>query len=166
MNSGSLIIGIVLVLLFVIPIYFLSRKNSSKDKKLLTFFINMAEQQGLNLSQTEIWDSIYFIGMDQEAEKLFYLKKTEENEEKVLIGIKEIEKCRVDNVIRTIKEGKYTTSATDRIELKIKLNNSNGSEKAIEFYNAHGAGHLILSNQLHLADKWAKTINQKVSQLR
>jgi len=163
MNTGSLIIGIVLVLLFVVPIYFLSRKSSNKDKKMLAYFKNQAEQNGLNVSQTEIWNNSYYIGIDQEAGKLFYLKKIEENEEKVLIGLREIEKCRVDNIFRTIKEGKYSTNITDRIDLKIKLNNSNGSEKTIEFYNAHGTGHLILSDQLHLAEKWAKIINQNIN---
>jgi len=165
MNLGSLIIGIVLVLLFVVPIYFFSRKNADKERKLLAYFKNMANQQGLNVSQTEIWDSIYFIGIDQEADKIFYLKKTEENEEKVLIGLREIEKCRVDNVIRTIKEGKYTTSITDRIDLKIKLKNSNAFEKTIEIYNAHGNGNIILSDQLHLAEKWTKIINQKINSI-
>ena len=165
MNLGSFIIGFVLISLFVIPIYFLGRKNATKDKVNIAYFNSIADQMGIKFSQTEIWSSIYFIGMDQEADKLFYLKKTEENEEKVLIGLKEIEKCRVDNVIRTIKEGKYTTSITDRIDLKIKLKNSNAFEKTIEFYNAHGKGNIILSDQLHLAEKWAKLINQKVNKL-
>lgn len=166
MDLSSLIIGLVLMSLFVIPIFFLSRKKASKDKQLLSHFTNIAEQQELKISQNDIWSRNYFIGIDQDANKLIYIKKTNENDDKVLFGLKEVELCRVDNVIRTIKEGKYSSNVTDRIDLKFKLKNSNAFEKTIEFYNAHGTENVILTNELELAEKWAKVINHKVRSLK
>ncbi len=163
MNTSSFITGIILLLLFIIPVIFLSRKNTNKNKMLLTYFKDLSIQQGLDISQSEVWDNHYAIGIDAEADKLFYLKKTTDNDEKITLRFNDIQKCSVNNSVRTIKEGKNTTNITDCIELKFKSIHTNGSEKTIEFYHAHGNENTILSNQLQLAEKWAKIINQKTN---
>ena len=75
MDLSSAIIGLVTVLAFVIPIALIIRASKAKQKKFLSNFVKLAQQQNISLSETEVWSSSYAIGIDSSSKALFYLRK-------------------------------------------------------------------------------------------
>ena len=78
MSLTIIIIGLFLLVSHFVPFYLVShyqKKKKNKGLDFLNYFTNLANQQEIKISQSEIWKGCYCIGIDTVANKLFYLKK-------------------------------------------------------------------------------------------
>lgn len=156
MDLGSIIIGLICFALFVVPIIYIQSVQKNKSRKFFANFINLATQQQLVVAQSDLWKNCYAIGIDTKANKLFYLKKSADTEQKVLINLSEVESCSVVNINRNINNNKII----DRLELLISFHNNKLPKKALEFFNRED--NQALNDELRLTEKWRNIINMNL----
>lgn len=69
MDKGSAIIVLVIVALIALPFIFHSLYKKKKDMKFLRDFISLAEKEKIVISQKELWNNCYIIGIDNNSKK-------------------------------------------------------------------------------------------------
>lgn len=157
MEVGEVIFGLLALACFIVPVVYIQRRGRQEKKKFLKEFLQLAQQQELNLTTHDFWNHSYAIGLDPLKNKLFYLKKREGEEQQVVIDLAEIEKCRFINANRTVNGSRVI----DRLALGFGFLNSGLPEKNLEFYTKEES--MAVHDELALAEKWQELINSHLS---
>lgn len=157
MNTGTLIIGAIMIAICVLPIVLIYRSRKNTEKKLIQSLNNLAEKQHCKVSNLETWSNSA-IGIDETTNMLFFYRQIKEKEIARNIKLSEISKCMVHNTNRNIKEGNY--SITEKIELVLSPKTKGNPDIALEFYDAEISAQL--SGEPQLAEKWARNISGRL----
>lgn len=153
MELGEAIFGLLALACFIVPVIYLQRRGKQEKKRFLKDFLQLAQQQELNLSMHDFWNHSYAIGLDSVKNKLFYLKKREGVEQKVVFDLAEIETCRFINANRTINGSRVT----DRLSLEFAFLKSGLPVKILEFYTKEES--MAVHDEIELAEKWMNLIS-------
>lgn len=156
MDLRSAIIALVLLALFIGPLFYYRMAQKKKRNNFFKELTKLAEQEKVNFSQHDVWGLYYGLGLDNSTHKLFYFKKRDGREKKVLIDLNEVEKCRVNNINRTVND----TRVIDRLELVFIYRNARLPEVILEFYDNEES--MSLNDELHLTEKWKTIINSSL----
>lgn len=147
METGISIIGFSLLILVFLPFIISYWSQKSKNKKFFKHFQELSEKRNLIISQNEMWEKRYIIGIDTNSNKLLYIKKKKEQEEETLIDLSEIRNCKATKGVDS-----------DKVELVLTYFDTKIPQLALEFYD----GRELLSPQsreMDLAEKWAGIVN-------
>lgn len=155
MDLTSAIIGLCALACFVVPVVYIQKAQKSRKREFLARFLQLAGQQQLTITQHELWNQYYGIGLDTGANKIFYLKRKDGKEETILIDMAELEACKMVNKQRKIQ----TDIIIDRLELAFKYRNPKLPEIALEFYDKEVS--MTLNEELRLTEKWKSIISAR-----
>lgn len=148
---GMLFLGV-----FILPVFYIHWAQKNKGKIFLKHFTSTAAKNQVNVSDSDMWNT-RCIGIDKISGKLFALKKDNDQEETMLIDLKEIDNCIVSPTYRNIKGGGKTNKILERIDLTFTNKNSNVPGKSVNFYDSNENS--PLGEEQVLAEKWASIIN-------
>ena len=73
MDTSSIAIGVILMLLFVGPIIYLIIKQNSKDKTRLKNLKSLGSQNQMELDEIELTNSVW-LGLDSKSKKLLVVE--------------------------------------------------------------------------------------------
>ncbi len=159
MDSGSILIGAILIILCVVPfviMHYNSKKKQNKKKQLLN---TIAIQQNCKITQHELCAN-FIIGLDENKKCVFFFKQEKENEISQFINLIEIKTCYAEKTTRTVKNKEQSYVITERINLCFIPINNSLKETKLELYNDEKNNHL--RGELQLVDKWVKKINDLI----
>ena len=156
MELGSLIFGLFTLACFIVPVIYLQNVKKQEKKKFLQDFNLLAKQQGLEISQADFWNHSYAIGIDSQKQKLFYLKKNNEQEQKILVDLAELVSCQIINKSRYEQD----TMMVDHVLLSLTYQNPGVAEKTLEFYDKNES--MTIDDELQLSEKWNTIINSQL----
>ncbi|WP_266203384.1 hypothetical protein [Pontibacter kalidii] len=157
MDLTTIVIGCLALAVFIVPIMYLQRKQKEKTGKASAEFLAMGEQQQVRLAKYELWNDRYGIGLDEEQKKLFYLRKDDAQEQKLLLNLADFKKSSVSSASRDVNG----TKVFDLIELRLTSRNAKHSELRLEVYDKEVS--IMLSGELQLAEKWNTLINASIA---
>ena len=157
MDLGSVIFGIISLACFIVPIIYLQGKKNKEKKEFLKYFMKLAEQQQLIITEHDFWNHSYAIGIDTQKNKLFYLKKQEGKDQQVLIDLREVERCTIHNSNRTVNNNKII----DSIDLCFTFRNKK-PQKTLSFYNREES--LSVNEEHQFSEKWNTLINSRLKE--
>lgn len=157
MDLLTAIIGFGAIAACILPLIYFQMAEKKKRNKFLNDFLNSAAEQQVVVTQHEVWGHYYGLGLDVKANKLFYLKRWEGREEKAIIDLSNVERCRVNNVNRIVNDNKII----DRIDLVFNCGQQGTVTKALQFYNKEES--MSLNEELMLVEKWASLCNARLS---
>lgn len=157
MKTGTLIIGLAVILAIAIPLTLLSVKNSKKRKAFMQKLTDFAKKNNCVISESDHWNTT-LIGIDKTAGKLFYIKSRPDVQIEKAISLDEIQKCRIVNTSRTVKAQDQSSTVIDKLELAFTHLDKNKADVTVEFYNNAYDG-LTLNNELMTLEKWHDLIN-------
>lgn len=160
MKTGTLIIGIMVILAIAIPIALLSIKNNKRKKEFMQKLNDYAKKNNCVISESDHWNTT-LIGIDKMAGKLFYIKSRPDAIIERTISLDEIQKCRIINTSRTVKAQDQSNTVIDKLELAFTYYDKNRSEEVLEFYNNVFDG-LALNDELMLLDKWLEIVKTSI----
>lgn len=157
MNLGITIMGVILILLFILPIIIVSRNAKSSVKKSSKLLNDLAANNNSSISQFEILNN-KIIGIDNQNLKLFFIKKTTDGFQEKVINLVEIKKCQVLSINKKInnKEGGY--KITEKIELSFIYADIKKQKQIFDFYNVE-YDNFMINGEFNFAEKWEKIIN-------
>ena len=160
MDNGSAIIVLVIVALIALPFIFHSLYKKKKDMKFLRDFISLAEKEKIVISQKELWNNCYIIGIDNNSKKILYTNKRKEKVEEILIDLTEVENCRIANINRTLKGQSGNSNISDRLELIFTFRKSDIPEKSLEFYDS--TEFMPTDKENSIIENWLHIINSNL----
>ena len=160
MDLMPILIGSIAMAAMVAPVMYIHKNRKNKETSFIKQFNELALQNNISITQPEIWNIHYIIGLDAAANKILYLKKNENQENVVVIDLQQVERCRVVNRSHQIKSNGKNVAVIDRLDLAFILRDKSKAEKTVEFYN--GDESLCPRGELPLVEKWCDLINQQL----
>jgi hypothetical protein len=164
MDTGPTIIVLGIIALIALPFFinYLYKKN--KELKFMKYFMNLADGEKAKFSQKEFWNNRYAIGIDNNSKKIIYANKQKDKTEGIIIDLSEVEKCRIVNINRTIKNQYGKSNISDRLELVFTFYNSDKPEKVLEFYDSKEF--MPTTDDLSIIENWLSIVNLNLKNSR
>lgn len=148
MDSTSLTIGIILMIVCVLPFILFSVINTKKRKKRIENLILKAKENNATIQEKDDWNQS-IIGIDKTNKMLFFSKKSEEFDKFISINISELLKCRIERT-----ENKH--NVLEKLELELTF--ASRPTVVLEFFNKDET-RLIL-NEIEIIQKWQTLLNK------
>lgn len=148
MDSTSLTIGIILVIICVLPFILFSVSNSKKRKKRIQNLVKIAKDNNATIQEKDDWNQS-IIGIDKTNKMLFFSKKSEEFDKFITINISELLKCRIERTENNHK-------VLEKLELELTF--ASKPTVVLEFFNKNES-RLIL-NEIEIIQKWQTLLNK------
>ncbi len=165
MNTGIMLMGVLLAILIVSPfVFFRNSKRKSKEKELLDLLRDLAGRNNSTVTNFKIWNNSA-IAIDKESSMLLFVVKSEKQSSDMAISLAEVKNCKVVTTSHVVKIKNETNKVTDVIALALESRVGTRPDIILEFYNNEFDG-FILDGESLLADEWARTINVVLHSIR
>ncbi|PZD78524.1 hypothetical protein [Mesonia sp. K7] len=94
MDLGSILIGVIMVLICIAPFMLMMISRKKKEQQMLQNLQSMVTQGQAELSEQEVCGN-YAIGIDKTKNSLFFYQKTEEDSKQEKIELSQIDHCQL-----------------------------------------------------------------------
>lgn len=156
MNTSSLLIGLFLVLLCIIPVWLFQRTQTKATRTLKKSFKQLAATNNLAITESDIWHNIYSIGIDNSKNKLLYLKHTESGDLATVADVSDLDKCIVERKIQQTGSGRHSIATVQHLDLVLTYRDSPNHKDVLEFYDESLGTQM--NGESMLIEKWQKLI--------
>ena len=163
MNSGTIITGLLFLLVCIIIFWILSRSNQKKEKELLQSLRLLAQEHNHTISQYDTWSNTA-IGIDHTANMIFMVRKINDQPTGYRVDLAEMQKCRMLVASRPQTNEAGGDKVIEKLELAFTSNKKQIPETTVEFYNA-AYDNAVLSGELQLLEKWQKIADTRFNLL-
>jgi len=152
MEFSSTLVGIIIMLVMLVPVFFLIMNASGKDNKVKKSVAKLSQTNGINLKTIDVIGNCV-IGVDAISKKLVYTSKRNPSADFKIINMEDVKDCRT----KTIKQNEKTLDwvGLELVEKTGKLE--------IPFYNEHDENEL--SNDAFVCLQDAKRWENKLRPL-
>ena len=158
MNSGSAVIGAILLLVLVVPFVLLYHNKKRKEKKKLNALRDIAQKQHCEINEYEIC-SDFIIGIDNTKDFVFFIKKGKHDEASLVVDLSKIQTVKAMKGTRPLPKEDGDLLA-DIIELTFIPKDKKEAEIRFELFD--GEKNVNLGGELQLVDKWSVLINDRI----
>lgn len=156
MDTASMLIGLGLLAVFVLPILFLIWKQNTKEKNRLKSLKDLSIQHNLTTDTVEN-SATLLLGLDSNARKLLVIEPTNNMQHQVLNL----------NYIKNSKVSSHpfpdNPKLIKRISLDLSENKNDKKITEIIFYDEDDKSSNSASERLVIAQKWHRIISEKLS---
>ena len=161
MDSGTIIIAILFILVCSIPFIIMGRNSKKREKQFLRTLVEIARKNNSKLSDHDFLTHAA-IGIDDGANMIFFVKKVNNIETHQLVTLHEIQKCNLITAARNANNEDGFFKIIEKLELAFEHRDKRKADTILEFYNADYSSP-TLTGELQLAEKWRKIINDKIA---
>ncbi|MFB6319483.1 hypothetical protein [Saccharicrinis sp. FJH54] len=159
MNTGVIIISVVLVGIWVIPVVILNRTRRKKEHKMLQAMRDFAKEQHSAITDYELYGD-FSVGIDIAGHFFYYTSESNGITEVKHINLKEIKNCKVVTTRRSVVKKEGESSAVGRLDLQLIPLDRNEPFITLEFYNSDKNPQL--NGEIQSIEKWSKVINKQL----
>jgi len=161
MEFKSVIIGVVLILMFIVPILYMIFWQSTKDKRRLKKLKDLGSQNQMTLDHYELSNSL-LLGLDSKSKKLIVV------EPQNVIEFDVIDLSKIDVSAISKKSHAETNKHSGKeplIRVCLELIKNDPKQKVAEivFYDEDDERNMDADVQLVLAKKWDELIRMNLS---
>jgi hypothetical protein len=159
MDLSTIIIGVILMGLFIMPFTLTGRSRKKREKLILQSLTNTANKNNCQISQHEICGD-YGIGIDENKNVVVFFKQLKEKAIEEYIELNKIENCLVNKITKTVPTHEGNQTVIDKLELGFIPINKNHKAINLEFYNT--AIYMQVYGELQSVEKWSKLISDRL----
>jgi len=159
MNSGTIIVGTIILVSFILPFVLMIRSRKKKEKQLLMSLTTIANNHNCKISLHELFVE-FAIGLDEKANQLFFFRKIKENETAQHINLADVKHCKVNKTGHVIGNSGENYNTIDKLELQFSFLDKKNPDELLVFYNADE--NTQLSEEILTIEKWAKILNLRL----
>jgi len=161
MEFKSVAIGVVLILMFVVPILYMIYRQSTKDKRRLKRLKDLSTQNQMTLDYYELSNSL-LLGLDSSSKKLIVVEPQNAMEFDI-IDLSQIDASEISKKSQTERNKHTGKEPLIRVCLELIKNNPKQKVTEIVFYDEDDETSMDADVQLVLANKWDKLIRMNLS---
>lgn len=159
MDNSSVMIGLFLLALFILPIVYVLVKQNSKDRKQKGLIKKVAAENNLNLDKLESYGHLS-LGLDNQTKKLL-IADFKEGFQHDIIDLKKVDQIKLS---KKLLPDTYSKSKKERIiHLSLCIEMQNASKiTEITFYDEDDELSNDADIRLHDARKWDDMLNKSM----
>lgn len=161
MDSGSIIIGIVVLAIIFFPFMIMGMKKSKKQKGIKNTLQQIATENGCKITQSELFGN-FGIGVDEAAGMMFFHHQLLSEANSKAVKLHEVKTCSIHRSSSSKNTGKEVVHADEKLGLLFTFREPKRSTVFFEMYNADQS--LRLAGELQVAQRWLETINKLLKQ--
>ncbi len=158
MDLNTIIIGIIISSVIIVPIIFIQMTQNIQKKKAKNTFIADAKSKNIHVSEMDFWGTYYAVALDASENKLVYSKKTDEETVWITADLSQVTDCYIHKTDRTIKNKTTNKIETDRIDLVLRTKSQ--KDYVLEFYNVDV--NVEMTKEKDLLAKWQELIKKQL----
>jgi hypothetical protein len=160
MDTGSVIVGAIIIAICIIPFVIMYYKRVIKENKMLQSLREVAQKQhNCKISQHEFCGD-FVLGIDEDRDFVFFFKKKKEETISQCVDLADVRACQAIIKTGTVKTNKESVVITERVELGFMPANKSKTETRFELYGEET--NMQLSEELQFVEKWSKQINERL----
>ncbi|MHB1147880.1 MAG: hypothetical protein ACYC01_09835 [Lutibacter sp.] len=159
MNSGTLIVGAIILVACILPFVLMIRSRKKKEKQLLLSLMAIANNHNCKITRHELFEE-FGIGLDEKANKLFFFRKISENEIAKHINLADVKSCKVNKTSHSIGNSGENYNTIDRLELQFSFFDKKNQDEFLVFYNVDE--NTQLSGEIFTIENWDKIVNNRL----
>ena len=154
MDLNIIIMSAVIIAICLLPMFFLSRKQSQKKKQIKNILSTIAKTKSGELASHEMCGHVA-IGMTNNDEAFVFYKKHEDgSESKSCVLLSEVKHCAI---VRT----STSSGNIGKLVLNFEMVDKTKSDISIELFNASES--FQLAGELQLVEKWKPIIENAIT---
>ncbi len=162
MESGTIIMGVIIIIICIIPFMLLNQNSKKTKSQLLQLLNDLAKKHNCQISQYESGRG-FAIGIDETNHFAFFYKKVKEYEYEQFVDLSKIQTCTIEKITRTAKNNGRENVYVDRLDLKFIPIAKDGAVTKFELYRSDV--NLQLFDELLTINKWVKLLNDHLQQM-
>jgi len=152
MDSNIILNWSIIISTILFLIAFTKRKNKKKENKIFSVLQSFANENNCTISNYDHLKKT-LIGIDKGSKNLFFIRTMNNKENRTIIDLSEVIKCRMINSERTTTFDNEKVKVIDKIMLVFSFIDKRKEDVSLEFYN-NNYDQLTISGELQLAQKW------------
>jgi|SRR5690606_16153838 len=153
METSSVLLGILLLLLFVGPMFYLAINQNAKQKNRIKKLNLLSQKNQINLDETEYLSPVS-LGLDKASKKLVVIQQVKPRKE-LTLDLKEVRTCS----LRKLNADRTSTDVLDEVQdIHLVLKSAGGAEENIPFYLDEHDSVAEREARMAAASKWQKLI--------
>jgi hypothetical protein len=160
MESGTVIITIIFILIVSLPFILISGGTNRKRRKMLQQLEEMASGSNSKISEHEFC-SDFVIGLDKNSNHLFYYKHNDNRVVSQHFCLDDYKNCKTISYSHNFKNKKEQYNVMDKMELCFYPYLKEMGEKSLDLYD-DSFDRLNLTGELQFAEKWEKLLNERL----
>jgi hypothetical protein len=155
MEIGTAVVGFILIAICALPFGIVFFNEIKVKRQRLARIRELADKQGRPVSQYDIGGD-FIIGMDDTPKHVYFYKTHPGDDVEQVVNLEDITACKVIRMNRTVG----TIGLLSGVELAFIPVGREQKETRLVFYNELQKA--SLSNELELAEKWSKLIQERL----
>jgi hypothetical protein len=155
MNSSSIIIGLAILALVIIPFVLIAIRNKKKENQNIKEFIQTGLKYGLEFSETEQWGD-RLLGMDPMKRKILFRQFNSDQFTETIFDLNEANSC---SLLVTNLQSAGASQSPDKIEIVFRQKGNKAIEN-LQLFNSE-FDHIVYT-QFEIGEKWTKLINESL----
>ena len=159
MDTGTIIMGTILIAIVVVPMSLLGRNGRKTKHKLLNLLESFANKENCKISEQEVCDD-FAIGIDNENKVVFFTRLSGENYETERVNLSDIKTCKSNVTSRAVSFNGRKDKVVERLGLSFIPKNSNSQPVELEFFNAEK--NTQLNGEFQALEKWQKIVSDQI----
>lgn len=161
MDTGTTIIGLIIILAIIVPIMYLSRHSGSKKKQMIQQLTDFARENNCVINKSEIFGSMVF-AIDFDAAQLFFIGHVDGEPNKQRIHLKNVKRSKVNLITRQTGTNRNYYKVTDKVEVVFSMKTASEPDIKITIYDSHyDSGQL--TGEIQWAEQWAGIVNEFIA---
>lgn len=152
MNLYTLLSGLLVVAIIILPLLYFYWKNQAKTKRMNNLLIEFAQKNRLLINNSDFLEDLA-IGIDATKNVLLYIKIINNTEHREMVDLNTQKKCTL-----FVQRSQGESKSIEFISLVIVSKSQ--TEVSLELYNSNS--NVPLSNELSMGEKWTKIITQQI----
>lgn len=154
---GSVLIGMAAIAAFVIPVVLIQKHSQKKGEKRMQQLLNAAKEKNVIVSEYDLCNDSYFLGLDAANRMLYYNRSVGGVENSLVLSLTAFSAIRVSNVSRSAG----SVTIVDKVCLAATPIKKGESDVLIELYDSGYSPSVFES--IEMAKKWAAKLNAMVA---
>lgn len=158
-DLGSSLIGVVIVLFIIIPLFLIWLQRYRVKSKLLKGLQRLALEKNCTIDTNEVFTN-FAIGLDSKKGYLFFYKEDCEKINEQILHLSEVEKLDLVRIEKTIRNKEGRSNIIERLGLDFQTKNKRSSTVFFEFYNSEA--NLPFNNELQSLQNWESILRKRL----
>ncbi len=161
MESGTIITGIIIISIFMLPFILVNKNKSKERKKFLSTLFDLAQKNKSVISMHIEWNNAA-IGIDKITHQLFFIRQNNGDKIEISIRLSEIKKCKLINSSREVSYKGDHCKVIDRLSLQFTFQDISKPPVLLDFYNDE-YDNLTPNGEQKITEDWLQIVSQELS---
>ena len=160
MESGTTIIGLIMLSLFILPVLIIARSGRNKGKRHEKDFFTYVSRNDLKISEKDFWDD-YAIGIDKSQNTIIYISWDGPEKVHTVFKLKDVRNFETIPDYSQLNRKDFSYNNVRRLGFRFQFRDAASQELTITFYISEFGQ--ITDNQIRLFKKWSVIIRDGMS---